>query len=130
MHPAMVLYWDKEWSEEWNIRGLHSHICGNLKWENLRHWVWAPARRHSSGVLSGALLLQMPGIHIVVLRCSLLEHHGGSMRVMATSSSLHRSQGVSEISLHVGIVALLASVVPVYKMACIPCQSGVGLGCL
>lgn len=129
MHLAMVLYWDKEWSEEWNIHGLHSQ-CGNLKWENLRHWVWAPARRHSSGVLSGALSLQLSGIHIVVLHCSLLEHHGGSMRVMATSSSLRRSQDVFEISLHVGIVAILASVAPLYKMACIPCQSRAGLGCL
>lgn len=47
MHPAMVLYLDKEWSRKWNIHGLHSQ-CGDLKWENLRHWVWAPARRHSA----------------------------------------------------------------------------------
>lgn len=38
---------------------------------------------HSSGGLSGVLLLQMSGAHVTVLCCSLLEHGGGFMWVIA-----------------------------------------------
>lgn len=37
---------------------------------------------------------------------------------------------LSEVGLHINVAALLASVAPLYKIACVPCQSQASLGVL